>query len=165
MADQSFFHMVYHGGGLVRVTNSPVLTVAANYVANDYVGTNSVPMTFANCARVVGGSGYIISALLVDYALQSVSTELWLFSATVTPPLDSAAWTITDAHSALCIGVIPFTTYYASAVNSVSMGTINNPIGFVCAAASQDLYGCLVTRGAPAYASLDLTVKLGIMQN
>lgn len=157
-------HVGAVGGNSVIVEATPTLTVAASYAANDYVGTSSVPITFTNCARAAAGSGTIISAVLVDYALQSVAMELWLFDTLITPPADSAAWTISDAHAAKCQGVIPFNTYYASALNSVAPGSSLGR-GFVCAAADRNLYGCLVTRGAPAFATGDLTVRLMILQD
>ena len=153
------------GGNSTSVTVTPVLTVAATYVTGDYVGTSISPMTFSNCARVAGGTGYVTSCMLIDYAKQSIAGELWLFDGLVTPPNDSAAWTLSDADMAKCIGVIPFSTYYASALNSVSFGTPPLAIGFKCGSAVKELYGCFVTRGAPAYASGDLTFRLSILQD
>ena len=150
--------------GIAReILLTPVLTVHANYASGDFVGTSATALEFTNAVRTAGGSGTIIGATLIDYALQSVAAELWLFSSTVTPPADSAAWTFTDATN--CIGVIPFSTYYASAVNSVSTGTIpNGNIPFVLPATATSLYGALVTRGAPTYASGDLTIRLLICE-
>jgi hypothetical protein len=93
-----------------------------------------------------------------------VAAELWLFDTAITAPADSAAWTITDAMSKTCVMVIPFSTYYASALNCVSMGD-GLPRKFKCASGSTVLYGALVTRGAPAYASGDVTVRLWIDQD
>ena len=152
-------------GGITKsIQGQPVLTVAGAYTANDYVGTSATPITFANAARVIGGGGVIQRAVLVDYALQSLSMELWLFDTLVTPPADNAAWSISDVHAATCIGVIPFTTYYASAVNSVSPAP-NLGVAFNCAVGDTAIYGCLVTRGAPTYASLDLVARLVILQD
>ena len=146
------------------VSANPVLTVAGAYGANDYVGTSAAAMAFANAVRVAGGTGVIHSAVLIDAALQSLPLELWLFDTNITPPNDNAAWTLTDAHAATCIGVIPFSTYYASALNSVSVQS-GLGIGFKAAAGATGIWGVLVTRGAPTYASLDLTVKLGILMD
>jgi hypothetical protein len=152
------------GPGFFGIDVVPVLTVHANYVANDYVGTSGVAMIFADCSRAYAMTGMIVGAVLVDYALQSVAGELWLFDTAPTPPNDSAAWDITDAMAARCIGVIPFSTYYASASNSVSPVS-NLTIAFQTLTTSRDLYGCFVTRGAPAYASGDLTFRLYILQD
>lgn len=152
------------GGGMALVEATPVLTAAGAYAIADYVGTSATAMTFSNCARVAGGTGIIVGAVLVDGDLQSIGGELWLFDTAPTPPNDNAAWTITDAMAADCIGVIPFSTYYASALNSVSIAD-NPDIVFKCGAATRNLYGCFVTRGAPTYTSLLLTFKLQIVQS
>lgn len=163
MPNQTLYQVAAPGGGIKLVNVTPVLTVHANYAAGDYVGTSADAMTFSDCARIDGGSGMIMGAALVDAALQSISGELWLFDTEPTPPNDSAAWTITDAHAANLVGVIPISTYYASAANSVGQSDILQ-IPFKCAAGSRDLYGCFVTRGAPTYASGDLTFRLKVLQ-
>lgn len=157
-------HLGAVGGHTACIDVTPTLTVAAAYVANDYIGTSGTAMTFTNAARVNNGTGVIIGAVLVDYALQSVAGELWLFDTIPTPPADSAAWSIADTDALRCIGVIPFSTYYASALNSVSpSGPL--AIAFQTLPASRNLYGCFVTRGAPAYASGDLTFRLRVLQD
>ena len=155
-------HIGQVGGEGITITVNPVLTVAGAYIANDFVGTSATALIFANAARVAGGSGIIKSAVLIDAALQSIACELWLFDTAVTPPADNAAWTISDADAATCIGVIPFSSYYASALNSVSNGVVPNG-GIEFSAIATTIWGCLVTRGTPTYASLDLTVRLNIM--
>ena len=150
------------GGLCYTVAANPVLTVAGAYIAGDYVGTSATAMTFTNVVRDVGESGVIESIVLIDQAAQSVSLELWLFDTAPTPPADNAAWTIADADALTCIAVVPFQVYYASALNSVS-----NPKGlgltFNTTGATRNIYGCLVTRGTPTYASLDLMVRLQIL--
>lgn len=157
-------HIGQVGGNLAVVTVTPTLTVHASYAANDFVGTSATAMVFDGAARVANGSGVIQSAELIDGALQSVAAELWLFDSAITPPNDSAAWTMSDADAKKLIGIIPFSTYYASALNSAS--PVNN-IGLAFKAIGSDtkIYGCLVTRGAPAYADGDLTVRLTILQD
>lgn len=147
-------------------TTAIAMTVAATYVTGDFVGTSAAPISFASCSAVAGSGGYIMGATLIDYAKQSVAGELWLFDRTVTPPTDSAAWTLSDADMAKLVCVIPFSTYYASALNSVSMGKPDlAPARFVCGAAVQTLFGCFVTRGSPVYASGDLVVRLSLVQD
>jgi hypothetical protein len=156
-------HIGAVGGNTVSILVTPTLTTHASYIANDFVGTDATPMTFAGATRLAAGSGIIQSAELIDYALQSVAAELWLFNATVTAPADSAAWSISDADSLKCIGVIPFSTYYASALNSVSQ--VDNIGKAFVLPAGTSLFGCLVTRGAPAYASGDVSVRLVVLQD
>lgn len=152
------------GGNTAQIDVTPTLTVAATYVSGDYVGTSTTPMTFLGASRINNSTATILSAVLVDGALQSVACELWLFDTTLTAPADSAAWTLTDAEAKRCIGVIPFSTYYASGANSISFAQ-GVGIGFKTISASTSLYGCLVTRGSPTYASGDLTVRLNILQD
>lgn len=154
----------FTGGKQVVVDVTPTLTTHASYVANDFVGTDGVAMVFDNVGRIANGSGIILSAVLMDKALQSVAAELWLFDSAITPPADSAAWSISDADMAHLIGVIPFSVYYASALNSVApVNSIGIP--FKCIGDDDKIYGCLVTRGAPAYADGDVSVRLTVLQD
>jgi hypothetical protein len=155
-------------GLAIQVDATPTLTVASGYVTGDYVGTSTTPITFSGCAATNGGTGTIVGALLVDGAKQSIAGELWLFDTAPTAPNDSAAWAITDSEATKCVGIIPFGDaahpYYASANNSVC------PVGglsiiFKTLVSSQNLYGCLVTRGSPSYANGDLTVRLRVWQD
>jgi hypothetical protein len=140
------------------------MTTGSSYVTGDYVG-NASPLTFANVARVAGGTFYLPGATLIDYAVQSKAGELWLFDAQITPPADSAAWSISDADSAHLLTVIPFSTYYASALNSVSLGHPDYVGPYKCAAGDTSVYGYYVTRDAPAYVTGCLTIKLGSAQD
>jgi len=95
-----------------------------------------------------------------------VAAELWLFSAAPAGlGLDSAAFTITDADSLLCIGVIPFSTYYASALNSISNGVIPNSNLPFKLSSGTSLFGALVTRGAPAYTNGLVSVRIVVAQD
>ena len=151
------------GGFSATLPNTPVLSVASAYVTGDYVGTSSAPMEFTNIARTSGGTFYIPGATVIDYAKQSVAGELWLFNATVTPPLDSAAWNISAADMAKLLCIVPFSTYYATASYSVSQGHPDYVGPYKAAATS--VFGCFVTRGSPSYASLNLTFILGSAQD
>lgn len=151
-------------GNSADVTATPVLTISNTYATNDYVGTSNTPITFANAARAVGGHGFVENAVLISGDVQTVAGELWLFdTAPAGLPADSAAFTISDADAAHCIGVIPFSTFYASALNSVSVGVPAAHLFFKCASDSTSLYGAFVTRGSPSYTSLLLTFRLGIL--
>lgn len=159
----SAFHQIKNASGITTTAVTPTLTVHAAYVAGDYVGKSAEAMEFLNCARVNGGGGFISSALILDGATQKIAGELWLFDSDPTPPADSAAWDITDANAARIVGIIPISTYYASASNAIGQSDARQ-IAFKCAAGSTSLFGCFVTRGAPAYADGDLTFVLRIIQ-
>jgi hypothetical protein len=157
-------HIGSAGGNTITITVTPTLSSTDAYVANDYIGSSSDAMTFTNAARVAGGSGVIQSAVMIDYATTDCVGELWMFDAEPTPPANSAAWSISDADSLKCIGVIEFNRYYDSALNSVS-NAHNLGIAFTCAGGSRDLYGCFVTRGAPIYENGDISFRLTFLQD
>lgn len=157
-------HIGEVGGNTLTPSFTPVLTVAGIYAANDYVGT-SASTTAITAARINAGSGWVISACLLDYALRSIAMECWLFNAAITPPADNAAWTLSDADLAKLVCIIPFNTYYASALNSASPGVPIGSAAFTCPAGVKTLYPYLVTRGAPTYATGDLTVIFSIEAN
>ena len=159
-------HIGEIGGKAVAIVVTPTLTVGATYVANDFVGTNNTAMTFAGAARIAAGGGAVVGATLIDYALASVAAELWLFSAAPAGlGLDSAAFTITDADALTCIGVIPFASYYTSALNSISNGSIPNGNLPFKLPAGTSLFGALVTRGAPAYTNGLVSVRICVSQD
>ena len=139
----------------VVVSATPTLDTLI-YAAGDSLHT--AVLSFANAVRVSGGTGRIRKLVVVDQDLQSAAGELWLFSATVTPAAANAAHSISDADAALCVGVIPFGTYYASALNSISVASPDLPIS--CAATT--LFGILVTRGTPTHSASGLVVSLQI---
>ena len=154
-----------HLGGtdLHVITVTPVLTNSTDddYVANDFVGTSLTAMTFAGVVDKDGASGFVLGATLIDDDLQSVAGELWLFDTLFTPSTsDSVAWTVTDAIMDTFIGVVPFSTYYASAANSASNGVPAFPLPFKCGSSVNDIYGVFVTRGAPNYTIGGLTFRL-----
>lgn len=158
-------HVGAVGGHTISVTVTPTLSINATYIANDYVGTDHTPMSFT-LARVNDGSGTIIGAMLASKVVVTGSYELWLFNTTLDPGHDSDAWTITDAEQLTCIGVIPFSTWYANANGAVSMGSIGSGFPFVCIGTAKVIYACLVTRATVAWeADGDVSVKLWAIQD
>ena len=144
------------------VTVTPTLTVAGLYASGDFVGTSATAMDFTPMARAAAGSGLIMGAMLVDDSARTVPLELWLFhTAPAGLPADNAAFTMTDAGALNRICVIEFNTYYASALNTASDGEIRNGHApFVCATGDQSIFGVLVARGAPTYATGQLHITL-----
>ena len=152
------------GGNSVILEFSPTLSVAGAYISGDYIGESGVCMSIDLAGRINGGTGIIESAVLIDAAKQSAAIELWLFTASVTPPNDNAPWDVSDLEATYCIGVITFDTYYASVSNSVSsVGNVG--LVFKAPVASQYLFGVLVSRGTPTFAAGNLTIKLGLLQD
>ena len=166
IAGTSELHLGQVGGHTKCIDVTPTLSVGASYASGDYVGTNNVPMTFVDAARITGGTGLIMGAVLIDKKISSVAGELWLFDTAPTGlGADSVAFTISDADALRCIGIIPFNTYYASTLNSISPGAPATPLAFQCLANSKNLYGAFVTRGAPAWIDQDVTFRLRVLQD
>lgn len=166
-ADGDYTNMRVDGQGALWTRRPPVVVVSATptldtliYASGDSLHTTV--LSFASAVRVTGGSGYVDKLVVVDNDLQSAAGELWLFSASVTPAAANAAHSISDADAALCVGVIPFGTYYASALNSVSVA---KDIRLPFTVAATTLFGLLVTRGTPTHTASGLVVSLQISQS
>jgi len=166
-ADGDYTQMRVDGQGALWTRRPPVVVVSVTptldtsiYASGDSLHTTV--LSFANAVRVTGGSGYVDKLVVVDKDLQSIAGELWLFSASVTPAAANAAHSISDADAALCVGVIPFGPYYASALNSVS---VSKDIRLPFTVAATTLFGILVTRGTPTYTASGLVVSLQIAQS
>lgn len=143
------------GMATLIVSATPTLDTLI-YASGDCLHTTVI--SFAAAVRLSGGSGRVRKMVVIDNDLQSAALELWLFSATVTPAAANAPHSISDADAALCVGVIPSGAYYASALNSISVASVDLSIN--CAATT--LFGILVTRGTPTYTAAGLTVALSI---
>lgn len=135
----------------VAIAVTVTLTVGATYATGDFVGTSAAAISFANAVRTAAGSATIRSITISDPAASTAAAlELWLFSATITPPADSAAWNLSDADGLKCVGVIPIPTtaqFLSSATGVMHVGMLG--LQFHCAATT--LFGALVTRGSPTY--------------
>ena len=157
-----------HDTNLFKVVQARIgtLSTAGAQHAGDFVGTDHTPITFADCARVNGGTGHIVSGLFLDGDLQSIAAELWLFNYPITSlGHDNAAFTVSDAEMVYCVGILPFSTYYAGALNSLSRGVPSALIEFQCQENSRALYGAFVTRGAPTYTTAVPFFTLNIWQD
>jgi hypothetical protein len=143
------------------------ITTATAHDANDFVGTDHTPITFEECSRFIGGSGLIQSALFVDRDKQSKTGELWIFNFPIlTLPDDHAAFSVTTAEMmSYFVGVLSFVTYYAGALNSIALAVPTYPLRFKCAETSRSLYGALVTRSNPNYATTIPCFTLNILQD
>lgn len=153
------------GDGFGWVTVNNVVAATTDYVTGDYMGASSDAMEFDSTDLADGSAGLICAAVLIDKDVSSdtgaKSCELWLFDTEPTPPANSAAWSLSDADAAKCIGVIAFSTYYASALNNVARAE-NLTIPFKYASDSSSIWGCLVARDTTIHSQNALTVRLAI---
>lgn len=153
----------YRGGPLAPVPTRIVVTPTidtAIYASGDTIANALI--AFPNAVLAAGGVAKLDKVVIVDAAVQSIAGELWLFSDVVTPAAMNAPHSISDADAALCVGVVPFGTYYPSALNSISVA---KGVDLPFTVAGTTLYGILVTRGTPTYGNAAaLTVVLHLTE-
>jgi len=147
------------------VTAQPVNGTAA-YSAGDLVGTK---MAFSGAARhSFGGAGLVKSVLVSDLAKQNAQAlELVLFDAdpSGTTFTDGDALDVADGDLPKIVGVVPLGTADAVGYNDSAVYSVRN-VNVAYSIASRTLYGALVARGTPTYASTaDLQVRLGVETN
>lgn len=147
---------------VVRLSATPTISTTPAYTAKDALGAL---LTFSNAARASGGSILIQSATLVDKDQLFTNVDLVLFDRTFTAPTDNAIFAPTDAELLNCVGVIPFYTgdYADFSTNAVAT---KPAVGLECLLNGTDLFGALVNRGTPTYASTSsLVITLTILQD
>jgi hypothetical protein len=148
----------------MRISVTPTIDTAI-YASGDCIGGL---MTFANAARISGGSGIIQSILVLDKTqAQRAAMDLLFFDRSVTVAGNNAAVAMSDADMAYCLGVVPIgpynTAWPGTPLNSLST-LINVGLPFVLN--GTDLYVQAVVRATPTYvASTDLVFTLGILQD
>jgi hypothetical protein len=156
-----------------RLTATPTISASPAYTAGDVLGTL---MSFTGAARVSGYGGVITGVQVLDKTqAQRAAMTLLLFTASITPAADNAAFAPSDADSALIQGQIEIlstnynTAWAGTPTNSVATVPHNDAANspnfmrypYVCATTT--LYGLLVVRGTPTYTSTsDIIVSLDV---
>jgi hypothetical protein len=140
----------------------PVLDTSA-YAAGDAL--HVLPLIiFKNALRAPTFKGWVTDLVVEDSTAtpQNAAGELWLFDRpAVTLPALNAAWTLVAADRIKLVTVIPFGPYYTSTATGVSIaGDFRKRIW--SRVASPNLYGLLVTRGAPTYTASSLKVTITV---
>jgi hypothetical protein len=128
----------------IRVASSGLTTVTTAYTIGDTAGAI---MTFAGAARVSGGTGTILSAVLLDKGDVGVDYRLHIYRASVTLSSDNAAWAVSDTDQESLIGIVSMPTLIDVGANRVAtIGNLGLP--YDCAATS--LFVGIETRTANA---------------
>lgn len=144
-----------YGPTNIRAAATPVVTSGSAYATGNAVGGL---LTFASMARVNGQGGVLQSAVLRDKNGNNVSYDLFLFDSAPAAPTDKTAYAL-GTDLAKCIGSVSF-------VGIVQAGTpgLVTAVGLGLAyriGSGTTLYGVLVARGAPTFASTaDVSVEL-----
>lgn len=155
---------------MVRVT--PVIDTNA-YTAKDQLGDI---MSITGAAAITGGGGLVRGVTLLDKTqAQRAAIDLYFFSASVTLAANNAAFTLSDADAALCVGSLQIasgnyaTTMPGTPTNSnafIPLWTTATSTGvampYVCAATT--LFCAAVVQGTPTYAVGDLVFTFFVEQ-
>jgi len=141
----------------VLINETPTISTDI-YASGDLIGTKVI-----FDGGLIGTKGYIQTIRLTDLAKQDASIDVYLFSADPdgTTFTDNAELDIVDADLSKVMGVVTMDTYFDTADNSIAFAR-NLAIPFE--STSTILYGVLVSRGTPTYASVaDINIQLGIV--
>lgn len=151
------------GGAINTVTwaAAGLTTSITTYSVGDILGTEK---TITNCALNSGKSGTVLSAGVFDNAKVTGAINYFLSNAALAGVgADNAAWTITDTQTSI-VGMIPFPTPYASALNSYGEVT-NLGLSYTTTTSTSSLFGDGVTLTANAVfgAATDLGYMAAIL--
>lgn len=146
---------------VVRLSQTPTISTSA-YTAKDAVGGL---LTFASAARASGGSIIVDSVQVVDLAAQKIAIDLVLFDSAPTTPTDNAVFDPPDGELDNVVGVISLVAGDYADFNDSAVATKHN-IGLSAVLSASSLYGVLVTRGTPTYATTaDIVVTVTVVQD
>lgn len=170
--DGDYAPMILDAQGRQWVRPAPVqvrLSVTPTCDTSIYASGDSLAglITFANAARISGGSGIIQSIVLLDKtSAQRCAMDILFFDRSVTVAAANSALAMSDADMAYCLGVLsigPYNTAWAGTpANSIST-LINVGLPFVLN--GTDLYAAVCVRATPTYAANDIVITLGILQD
>lgn len=149
------------GGKQVNIAVTPTCSTSPAYTAGDAIGGL---LTFANAARVSGGSG-LVQAVTVMCKTPALipALELVLFNQTFTAVADNAAFNPSDADMANCIGVIPISAWADYSLNSIAT---RFGLAFPFLLTGTSLFGQMVTRSAITLVSTtDLVIGCALIQD
>lgn len=149
----------------ISVASGGLTTAATAYTAGDQVGTQ---FTFANAARVSGGSGTIVGVQIISAAVTIGTFDLVVTDSSITLAADNAAYAISDADALKVVALIQLAGGFSLGANNRISQAFNLAIPFVCSG-SASLFGGLITRSTiaatPFAAVTDLQVILYVEWN
>ncbi len=137
----------------LRAIATPTIT-AAQYASGNAVGGL---LTFANIVRAAGRGGRL-TAFIRDKAGQAGGYDLLLFDSAPTAPTDKTAVALSAADLAKCFGSLTPGTIVLGGTPGILNADTPKPFKL---GSGTSIFGILVTRGTPTYASTsDISVEL-----
>jgi hypothetical protein len=142
--------------GLIKVSQTPTITAGA-YATGKALGGL---LTFTSLAD--GGTSKLLTVRIIDKANQKSALDLLLFSASFTATADAATIAISAGDSVNLLGRISIASgNWTSIASGVAEATYQGFFPFPLVSSDNHIYGQLVTRGTPTYASTsDIIVQL-----
>ena len=148
---------------IATISQTPTVSTTPAYSAGDAIGGK---LTFANATRVAAYSGRVKSVIVTDQNKQNVVIDLVLFNAdpSGTTFTDNSVLDVADADMVKIIARVPLVDW--TNLNDNAFCAVNNLSLDFNLASGTSLYGCLITRGTPAFAATnDIIVTLVIEQD
>lgn len=142
----------------LSVASSGLTTSVTAYTIGDTAGTQ---YTFANAARVSGGTGTIEAIGMLDKGDVGVDYRVHIYRASVTLSSDNAAWAVSDGDQDSWITSVTMPSMADVGANRLTYALVGAP--YDCAATS--LFVGVETRTANAVyaAATDLVVMLYVL--
>jgi hypothetical protein len=142
----------------LQQSSAGLTTATTSYSIGDQVGTI---FTFTNAAIDSGGTGVVLSAVVLDKADVMTDMRLHFWKATVTLASDNAAFTVSDADMQNYLGYVSASAIDVGA-NRVAV-VPNIGLGYSCAATS--LFMAVQTMTAHTFygATADIWVALHVL--
>lgn len=155
---------------VVKKTGTEIGADGAAYATGDVIGDQGV--LTAQVFRVEGNTNQpascvLQSVIIQDLSKQSTAIDVVFFNAnpTATTFTDNAALDIADADLPKVIGVVSVVAGDYAAFNDSSVATKVN-IGLpMSVTTGQNIWFCLVSRGAPTYVADELSIAFGVIQD
>ena len=149
------------------------------YTANDAMSdSTSAPscLTFSNCARRPGGSGFVLGATAISSANQSTLPQLtlYIFDTSVTATNDNAEFNLSDTDAVNLLGSFQFTGFEALDETSGANGNAKDEarpkndgaFAFRCGTTVRHLYGLVKVENAYTPVSGEkVTFRLHLLQD
>ena len=152
---------IFDAEGDVKEASYTRLANTTQYTANDAMSDNTtgqVCLTFANCARRKGGSGFVLAATAISSASQTTLPQLtlYIFDTSVTATADNAEFNLSDTDAVNLLGSFQFTGFEALDETNGTNGNAKDealpesggPFAFRCGSTVQDLYGLVKVENA-----------------
>lgn len=119
----------------------------------------------ASAVRSSGGCAILQSIVVNDKDDQGVAFDIYLFAASVTLPTPNAAWDVSDADMAQCLGFVQIATGDYLDAGANRQATKANLGIMVAPTTGTSLYLALRSRGAGTYTASGVTLKLGFVRD